>query len=147
MSDSEIFTTIDHVAIAGADLDEAIAFFTDKLGWTMLHRETNEQQKVHEAMMSPVADWNILQTRVQLIAPSSPESTVAKWLEKNPRGGLHHVAYRVDDIDATLALLKEREFVLIDEVPRRGTANSRIAFINPKSARGVLTEVVELAKD
>lgn len=146
MSNEDIFTTIDHIAIAGADLDEAVAFFTEQLGWHELHRETNEQQKVHEAMMAPVKDWNIIQTRVQLIAPSSPESTVAKWLEKNPRGGMHHVAYRVDDIEAVMALLTERGFELIDKAPRTGTANSKIAFINPKSARGVLTELVELAK-
>jgi methylmalonyl-CoA/ethylmalonyl-CoA epimerase len=145
MDNADIFTTIDHIAIAYPDLDEAVAYYTDKLGWYELHREVNDEQGVAEAMMSPIKDWNPIQTRVQLIAPAREDSTVAKWLEKN-RPGMHHIAFRVEDIDATMKLLADRGFAFTNEVPRRGTANSRINFCIPKTANGVLTEIVEPAK-
>ncbi|MDR0837323.1 MAG: methylmalonyl-CoA epimerase [Propionibacteriaceae bacterium] len=142
---TDLFNTIDHVAIAYPDLDEAVAYYTERLGWYELHRETNEEQGVHEAMLSPVKDWNPIQTRVQLIAPAREDSTVAKWLEKN-RPGMHHIAFRVEDIDAAMVELAARGFAFTNEKPRRGTADSRINFLIPKTANGVLTEIVEPAK-
>lgn len=144
MDNTDLFTTIDHIAIAYPDLDEAIKYYEGQ-GWHLLHREVNEQQGVAEAMLAPVADPEVLQTQVQLIAPTRDDATVATWLQKN-RPGLHHFAWRVEDIDAVSAVLRERGVVLLYDEPRHGTRNSRINFMHPKSANGVLTEIVEPAK-
>lgn len=137
---ADLFTAIDHVGVAVPDLDEAIAFYTEKYGMTMLHEETNEEQGVREAMMG-VGD-----SAIQLLAPLSPESTIAKFLDRQGPG-IQQLAYRVDDIDAVCATLRERGLRLLYDVPKRGTSNSRVNFIHPKDAGGVLVELVEPAAD
>jgi methylmalonyl-CoA/ethylmalonyl-CoA epimerase len=131
-----MFTAIDHTGIAVADLDAAIPFYRDVLKFELVHRETVEEQGV-EAVLFDVGD-----AHVELIAPLGPDTGVAKFIEK--RGtGLHHVAYRVGDIDSVLAQLKADGVRLIDEQPRIGIRESRVAFIHPAATGGVLTEIVE----
>jgi methylmalonyl-CoA/ethylmalonyl-CoA epimerase len=133
---------IDHVGVAVADLDEAIAFYEHVFGMRCVHRETNEEQGVHEAMLSvgpsPAGGC------VQLLAPASPASTIAKFLERSGPG-VQQVAYTVADIDAACAALRERGMRLLYDEPRRGTAGSRINFVHPKDAGGVLVELVQPA--
>ena len=135
-----MFGAIDHVGVAVEDLDEAAALYKERLGMREQHRETVEEQGVH-ALLLEVGD-----AHVELIAPIGPESGVAKFLEKNGPG-LHHVAYRTDDIDAALERLRAAGMRLIDEEPRTGIRGSRVAFLHPKSTGGVLTEVVQPAED
>jgi methylmalonyl-CoA/ethylmalonyl-CoA epimerase len=134
---------IDHVGVAVTDLDEAIAFYGRVFGMHCLHQETNEEQGVREAMLAvgPAAEGGC----IQLLAPLSPESTIAKFLERNGPG-VQQVAYTVDDVDAACAALRERGVRLLYDTPRRGTANSRINFVHPKDAGGVLIELVEPAR-
>ena len=136
-----LFTAIDHVGIAVPDLDEAIAFYSEKFGMTVAHEETNEEQGVREAMVA-VADTG---SHIQLLAPLSPESTIGKFLAKSGPG-LQQLAYRVTDIDAVCAILRERGLRLLYDVPKRGTSNSRVNFIHPKDAGGVLVELVQPAE-
>ncbi|GAA2698887.1 methylmalonyl-CoA epimerase [Micromonospora olivasterospora] len=134
---------IDHVGIAVADLDTAIDFYQRTFGMRCVHVETNVEQGVREAMLAvgPTAEGGC----VQLLAPLSPESTIAKFLDrKGP--GIQQVAYTVADVDAACAALRERGMRLLYETPRRGTANSRINFVHPKDAGGVLVELVEPAR-
>jgi methylmalonyl-CoA/ethylmalonyl-CoA epimerase len=147
MADNDLFTVIDHVAIAYPDIDAAVKFFVEQLNWHELHREVNEDQGVAESMLLPTAEFNPLMTRVQIVSPVREDATVAKWLAKNGRPGLHHVAYRVEDIDKTSAVLRERGMKLLYDEPRVGTAGSRINFVHPKSANYVLTELVEAPKE
>jgi methylmalonyl-CoA/ethylmalonyl-CoA epimerase len=135
-----LFTTIDHVGIAVPDLDEAIAFYAQAFGVQSVHEETNEEQGVREAMLA-VGDG---QTRIQLLAPLTPESTIAKFIDRSGPG-LQQLAFRVDDIDAVSATLRERGLRLLYDAPRRGTADSRVNFVHPKDAGGVLVELVEPA--
>ena len=138
-SDS-LFTHIDHVGIAVPDLDAAIAFYVEKYGMTLLHEEANEEQGVREAMMA-VGDSG---SCIQLLAPLTPESTIAKFLGRSGPG-IQQLAYRVADIDAVCATLRERGLRLLYETPKRGTSDSRVNFIHPKDAGGVLVELVEPA--
>jgi methylmalonyl-CoA/ethylmalonyl-CoA epimerase len=133
---------IDHVGIAVADLDEAIEFYGRVFGMQCVHQETNEEQGVREAMLAvgPTAAGGCL----QLLAPLTPESTIAKFLDRSGPG-VQQVAYTVEDVDATCAALRARGVRLLYETPRRGTANSRINFVHPKDAGGVLVELVEPA--
>ncbi|WP_199849673.1 methylmalonyl-CoA epimerase [Blastococcus sp. Marseille-P5729] len=135
-----MFTEINHVGIAVADLDKAIEFYRDVYGMQLVHEETNEEQGVREAMMA-VGDSG---SCIQLLAPLDESSTIAKFLDKNGPG-MQQMAYTVDDIDATSATLRERGVRLLYPEPKRGTANSRINFIHPKDAGGVLVELVEPA--
>lgn len=135
-----LFTAIDHVGIAVRDLDEAIAFYRDAYGMQVLHEETNVEQGVREAMVG-VGDSG---SAIQLLAPLNEESTIAKFLDRSGPG-LQQLAFRVTDIDAASAILRERGLRLLYEAPRRGTAESRINFIHPKDAGGVLVELVEPA--
>lgn len=129
---------IDHTGIAVADLDQALPFYRDVLGLRLVHRETLAAQGV-EAVLLDVGDAHL-----ELIAPLGPDTGVARFLEQ--RGpGLHHLAYRVDDIDAVLASLSAAGVRLIDERPRIGIRGSRVAFLHPKATGGVLTEIVEPA--
>ncbi|HEX5510640.1 MAG TPA: methylmalonyl-CoA epimerase [Actinomycetales bacterium] len=141
--DTTLFTAIDHVGVAVPDLDEAIAFYRDTLGMTLLHTETNEEQGVREAMMG-VGPADAPHSCVQLLAPLTPESTIAKFLDRSGPG-VQQVAYRVDDIEAVSATLRERGLRLLYDSPKRGTSDSRVNFIHPKDARGVLVELVEPA--
>ena len=137
-----LFTHIDHVGIAVPDLDEAITFYEEKYGMTKLHEERNEEQGVREAMMG-VGDSG---SCIQLLAPLSPESTIAKFLDRSGPG-IQQMAYRVTDIEAVSATLRERGLRLLYDEPRRGTSNSRINFVHPKDAGGVLVELVEPASE
>lgn len=139
---NHLFTAIDHVGIAVPDLDEAIAFYSEKYGMTVAHEETNEEQGVREAMVR-VGDTD---SCIQLLAPLTPESTIGKFLAKSGPG-LQQLAYRVEDIDTVCATLRERGLRLLYDVPKRGTSNSRVNFIHPKDAGGVLVELVEPAAD
>ncbi|GAA4248185.1 methylmalonyl-CoA epimerase [Dactylosporangium darangshiense] len=131
---------IDHVGIAVADLDEAIAFYGRVFGMRCVHEEVNEEQGVREAMLSvgPTPAGGCL----QLLAPLSPASTIAKFLERNGPG-MQQLAYTVTDIDAASAALRERGVRLLYEEPKRGTAGSKVNFVHPKDAGGVLVELVE----
>jgi methylmalonyl-CoA/ethylmalonyl-CoA epimerase len=135
-----MFTAIDHVGVAVPDLDEAIAFYRDTLGLALVHEETNEEQGVREAMMA-VGDSG---SCVQLLAPLTPDSTIARFLDRNGPG-LQQVAYRVDDVEATAATLRAKGVRLLYDAARRGTAGSRVNFIHPKDAGGVLVELVQPA--
>ena len=137
---SPLFVGIDHVGIAVPDLDEAIAFYADAFGMTVEHQETNEAQGVREAMLR-VGDSD---SCLQLLAPLTPESTIAKFLDRSGPG-LQQLAYRVTDLDAVSAVLRERGLRLLYDEPRRGTADSRINFVHPKDAGGVLVELVQPA--
>jgi methylmalonyl-CoA/ethylmalonyl-CoA epimerase len=137
-----MFTAIDHVGVAVPDLDEAIAFYRDTLGLALVHVETNEEQGVREAMMA-VGDSG---SCVQLLAPLTPDSTIARFLDRSGPG-LQQVAYRVDDVEATAATLRGKGVRLLYDAARRGTAGSRVNFIHPKDAGGVLVELVQPAGD
>ncbi|GAB3362294.1 methylmalonyl-CoA epimerase [Modestobacter lapidis] len=137
---SELFTTIDHVGIAVPDLREAIAFYELAFGITSVHEEVNEEQGVHEAMLA-VGDG---ETRIQLLAPLTPESTIAKFIGRSGPG-LQQLAFRVADVEAVSATLRERGLRLLYDAPRRGTAGSRVNFVHPKDAGGVLVELVQPA--
>jgi methylmalonyl-CoA/ethylmalonyl-CoA epimerase len=137
---SGLFTKIDHVGIAVADLDDAIAFYRDTFGVVSLHEEVNEEQGVREAMLA-VGDGS---TQIQLLAPLTPESTIAKFLDRNGPG-VQQLAYTVRDLDAVSATLRERGLRLLFAAPRRGTSDSRVNFIHPKDTGGVLVELVEHA--
>ena len=140
MADStqNLFTMIDHVGVAVPDLDVAIAFYTEKYGMRLLHEETNDEQGVREAMMGVGESGSC----IQLLAPLSPQSTIAKFLDRSGPG-IQQMAYRVSDIDAVCQTLRERGLRLLYEVPKRGTSNSRVNFIHPKDAGGILVELVE----
>ena len=137
---TDLFTAIDHVGVAVPDLDVAIAFYSDTYGLTLQHEEVNEAQGVREAMMAVGTSGSC----VQLLAPLTPESTIAKFLDRSGPG-IQQVAYRVADIDAVSATLRERGMRLLFDAPRIGTAQSRMNFIHPKDAGGVLVELVEPA--
>jgi methylmalonyl-CoA/ethylmalonyl-CoA epimerase len=137
---ASLFSKIDHVGIAVADLDEAIAFYRETFGIVSVHEEVNEEQGVREAMLA-VGDGS---TRIQLLAPLSDASTIAKFLDRNGPG-VQQVAYTVEDIDAVSATLRERGLRLLYDQPRRGTSDSRVNFVHPKDAGGVLVELVQPA--
>jgi methylmalonyl-CoA/ethylmalonyl-CoA epimerase len=135
-------TTIDHVGVAVADLDAAIDFYARTFGLQVTHREDNEEQGVREAMLHAPGDE--AGPAVQLLAPLRADSTIAKFLDT--RGaGLQQLAYRVTDIDTATAALREKGLRLLYDQARRGTANSRVNFVHPKDAGGVLVELVEPA--
>jgi methylmalonyl-CoA/ethylmalonyl-CoA epimerase len=138
----DLFTAIDHVGVAVADLDEAIEFYSSTYGMRLAHQEVNEQQGVREAMMA-VGDSG---SCIQLLAPLNEESTIAKFLDRSGPG-IQQLAYRVSDLDAVSATLRERGLRLLYDEPRRGTAGSRINFVHPKDAGGILVELVEPASD
>ena len=131
-------THIDHVGIAVADLDAAIAFYEKAYGMRCAHVEVNEEQGVREAMME-VGDSG---SYVQLLSPLNPDTTIGKFLDKNGPG-IQQMAYRVDDLDAVSEHLRSEGLRLLYDEPRSGTAGSRVNFVHPKSAGGVLVELVE----
>ena len=143
----DLFVCIDHVGIAVPDLDAAIELYTTVFGMTVAHREVNEEQKVEEAMVQINGTGGDTTTqRIQLLAPLNDESTIAKFLDRSGPG-LQQLAYRVTDVEKVSAILRERGLRLLYDAPKRGTANSRINFIHPKDAGGVLVELVEPAAD
>ncbi len=137
-----MLTRIDHVGLAVRDLDEAIAFYSRTFGVQVVHEEVNEEQGVREAMLA-VGDSGAC---IQLLAPLRPDSPIGKFLERSGEG-IQQVAYGVDDIDAASAELRARGVRLLYDEPRRGTAGSRVNFVHPKDAMGVLVELVEAAPD
>jgi methylmalonyl-CoA/ethylmalonyl-CoA epimerase len=139
---THLFTAIDHVGIAVPDLDAAMAFYRDTFGMEVLHEETNEEQGVREAMVG-VGDSG---SCIQLLAPLDDTSTIAKFLDRSGPG-LQQLAYRVTDVEEVSQVLRDRGVRLLYDAPRRGTAGSRINFVHPKDAGGVLVELVEPAAD
>lgn len=137
-----LFEAIDHVGIAVTDFDAAVAYYAEAFGMTVAHEEVNEEQGVREAMLS-VGDSG---SSIQLLAPLSPDSPIGKFLETKGEG-IQQLAYRVKDIDAVCATLRERGVRLLYDEPKRGTAGSRVNFIHPKSAGGVLVELVQPKSD
>jgi methylmalonyl-CoA epimerase len=134
-----MFGLIDHIGVATDDLDASLALYEGSFEMPLAHRETVEEQGV-EAVLLDVGDCH-----VELLRPLAADSPVGRFLERSGPG-LHHVAYRVEDIDATLARLGEAGVRLIDTEPRTGIRGSRVAFLHPRSTGGVLTEVVEPAE-
>jgi methylmalonyl-CoA/ethylmalonyl-CoA epimerase len=137
---SHLLIGIDHVGIAVADLDEALAFYRETFGMTLLHEETNPDQGVREAMVG--FDSSPGGPCLQLLAPLDETSAIARFLERSGPG-LQQLAFRVNDVEETSAILRERGLRLLYEEPRRGTAGSRINFVHPTDAGGVLVELVE----
>jgi methylmalonyl-CoA/ethylmalonyl-CoA epimerase len=134
-----MFARIDHVGVAVSDLDAAIELYEDTFGMSLAHRETVESQGV-EAVLLDVGDGH-----VELLRPLGPDTVVGKFIERRGEG-LHHVAYAVDDIDATLNALREEGVELIDSEARVGIRGSRVAFLHPRATGSVLTEIVEPAE-
>lgn len=134
-----MLSVIDHIGVAVEDIEAALPFYTEVLKLPLVHRETVAEQGVEAALLD-VGDGH-----VELVAPLGPETGVGKFLER--RGpGLHHVAYRVEEIEAVLASLASAGVRLIDETPRIGIRRSRVAFLHPASSGGVLTEIVQPAE-
>ena len=127
---------VDHIGIAVSNLDEAIKLYSDVLGLELHGTEVVEEQKVKVAFL-PVGD-----TEVELLESTSPDGPIAKFIEAKGQG-IQHIAFRVDDIEAALAEMKEKGLRLIDEKPRYGAGGARIAFLHPKSTNGVLIELCE----
>jgi methylmalonyl-CoA/ethylmalonyl-CoA epimerase len=130
---------INHVGIAVKSLDASIPFYRDVLGMAFEGTEEVAEQKVRVAFLA------VGESRIELLEPTSADSPVAKFLEKNGEG-VHHLAYQVEDIEATLAKLKSTGVRLIDEKPRCGAHHSLIAFLHPKATGGVLTEICQAGK-
>lgn len=128
---------VDHVALAVSDLEASIEHYQRIWGLTLAHREVVADQGVEEAM------FRLGDTYLQLIAPLSADTSVARFIERRGEG-LHHIAYEVDHIEEALASAREQDLMLIDEEPRAGSRNTRIAFVHPKSNHGVMVELVEI---
>ena len=134
-----MFARVDHIGVAVEDLDAAIALHEETYGMAVAHREVVEEQGV-EAVLLDVGE-----NHVELLRPLNEETPVGRFLSK--RGpGLHHVAYQVTDVQATLDTLRDRGLRLIDEAPRTGIRGSRVAFLHPDTSGGVLTEIVQPPK-
>jgi methylmalonyl-CoA/ethylmalonyl-CoA epimerase len=133
-----VFGRIDHIGVAVEDIDAALALYEQGYEMPLVHRETVAEQGV-EAVLLDVGEGH-----VELLAPLGPDTPVGKFMAKNGPG-LHHVAYAVDDIDATLERIAAAGIELIDTEPRIGIRESRVAFLHPRSTGGVLTEIVEPA--
>src|SRR5687767_1548424 len=134
-----MFGLIDHIGVATDDLDSALALYEGSMAMPLSHRETVEEQGV-EAILLDVGPCH-----VELLSPLGPDTPVGKFLAKSGPG-LHHVAYRVDDINSELVRLAEAGIQLIDAEPRTGIRQSQVAFLHPRSTGGVLTEIVQPAK-
>jgi methylmalonyl-CoA epimerase len=134
-----MFTALDHVGVAVSDLDAAISLYEGSLGMALVHRETVQEQGVEAALLD-VGD-----SHVELLRATGPDTPVGKFIASRGEG-LHHVAYRVDDIDAALTGLRTDGVRLIDQEARVGIRQSRVAFLHPKATGGVLTEIVEPAE-
>lgn len=129
---------IEHIGIAVVKLEEAIPFYEKLLGTKCYAIEEVVDQKVRTAFL------RCGQTKIELLEPTSPESTIASFIEKNNgKGGIHHIAFAVEGIEEHLAEAKESGIRLIDESPRKGAEGLDIAFLHPKSTFGVLTELCE----
>ena len=135
-----MLTRIDHVGLAVHDLAAAVDFYARTFDLSVVHEEVNEEQGVREVMLG-VGDSG---SAIQLLAPLRPDSPIGRFLERSGEG-IQQVAYGVDDIDAVSATLRGRGVRLLYDEPKRGTAGSRVNFVHPKDAMGVLVELVEAA--
>jgi methylmalonyl-CoA/ethylmalonyl-CoA epimerase len=133
-----MFSRIDHIGVAVQEIEPALELYRDNFKLTVAHREVVSEQGV-EAVLLDVGE-----NHVELLAPLAPDTPVGRFLAKQGPG-LHHVAYQVQDIEATLEQLKQEGLALIDEQPRTGIRGSRVAFMHPRASAGVLTEIVEPA--
>lgn len=140
----DLFVCIDHVGLAVPDLDEAIEFHTKVFGWRLLHRERNDEQGVEEAMIG-TGEQLEQNAQIQLLAPLSEDSSIGKFLARNGQG-MQQLAYRVKDLDHVCEVLRGHGLRLLYDEPKIGTGGSRINFVHPKDARGVLLELVEPAQ-
>ena len=131
-----VLTELDHVGIAVHDLEAVVAWYAEMFGATVAHRERIESDGVDEALIK-VAD-----SYIQLLAPYTDSSPLAKFLEKRGEG-IHHVGYRVEDCDAALEDVKAKGARVVDEHPRTGSRGTTVAFLHPKSAFGTLIELVQ----
>ncbi len=129
-------TKLDHIGIAVKNIDEALAFYRDTLGISSEGEEVIEEQKVKVAFL-PLGD-----TELELLESTSPDGPVAKFIEKRGEG-IQHIALRVENIEEALKELKEKDFRLIDQQPRYGAGNAKIAFLHPKATGGILLEISE----
>jgi len=127
---------INHIGIAVKNIEASVPFYRDALGMQFEGTEEVAEQKVRVAFLA------VGESRIELLEPTSPDSPVAKFLEKNGEG-IHHIAYEVADLEASLAALKAEGVRLIDETPRSGAHGTRIAFLHPKATGGVLTELCQ----
>ena len=134
-----MFSRIDHIGVAVEEIEPAIELYRDSLGLDVAHREVVEEQGV-EAVLLDVGE-----NHVELLAPLGPDTPVGKFLARQGPG-LHHVAYQVTDIDSALEQCRAAGLRMIDEQPRTGIRNSRVAFVHPRSTGGVLTEIVQPAE-
>jgi methylmalonyl-CoA epimerase len=135
-----MLSAIDHVGVAVEDIDAALELYGNSFGMTLVHRETVDEQGVEAALVE------VGESHVELLRPLGPETPVGKFLSRNGPG-LHHVAYRVQDVDATLRELAAAGLRLIDERPRIGIRGAKIAFVHPSSTGSVLTELVQPAPE
>jgi methylmalonyl-CoA/ethylmalonyl-CoA epimerase len=133
-----VFSRIDHIGVAVEEIEPALELYRDSFDLVLAHREIVEEQGV-EAVLLDVGE-----NHVELLAPLGPDTPVGKFLAKQGPG-LHHVAYQVSDIDATLRSLRDSGLQLIDQQPRTGIRGSRVAFMHPRATAGVLTEIVQPA--
>lgn len=134
-----MFEAIDHIGVAVEDLDQAVQLYSEQLGMPVQHREVVVEQGV-EAVLLGVGD-----SHIELLRPLGPDTAVGKFIAK--RGaGLHHAAYRCADVAVALEECRQRGLRLIDERPRRGIRDSRVAFLHPSATGGVLTELVQPAE-
>ncbi|MBL0224423.1 MAG: methylmalonyl-CoA epimerase [Geobacteraceae bacterium] len=131
-----MLTKINHIGIAVRSLEESIPFYRDQLAMPFAGIEEVAEQKVRVAMLQ------VGESKIELLEPTSEESPVAKFIEKNGPG-IHHLAYEVEDIEAAIARLMAEGARMVDEKPRDGAHGTRIAFIHPKSSNGVLTEICQ----
>jgi methylmalonyl-CoA/ethylmalonyl-CoA epimerase len=136
-----LLTRIDHVGVAVRDLDAAVAFYEGTFGMRKVHEEVNEEQGVREAMVAVHPD---APDRLQLLAPLSDDSPIARFLERSGEG-VQQVAYAVEDVRAAAAALRAQGLRVLYDEPRRGTAGSLVNFVHPKDAGGVLVELVQAA--
>jgi methylmalonyl-CoA/ethylmalonyl-CoA epimerase len=141
-----LFVCIDHAGVAVPDLDAAIELYSKSFGMALVHEEVNEEQGVREAMMSVGGDADPTGGCIQLLAPLTEESTIAKFLDRSGPG-LQQLALRVRDVEAVAEVLRDRGLRLLYDEPKRGTSNSRVNFVHPKDAGGVLVELVQPAAD
>ena len=133
-----MFSRIDHIGVAVEEIEPALELYRDSFELEVAHREVIREQGV-EAVLLDVGE-----NHVELLAPLGPDTPVGKFLARQGPG-LHHVAYQVADIDATLQALRQAGLQLIDEQPRAGIRGSRVAFMHPRATVGVLTEIVQPA--
>jgi methylmalonyl-CoA/ethylmalonyl-CoA epimerase len=142
---SSPLTRIDHIGIACRNLDETVEFYQATYGFEVYHSEVNEEQGVREAMLRINTTGDGGASYLQLLEPIREDSPIAKWMAKNGEG-VHHIAFGTADVDATTAGIVGKGVRALYEEPRRGSMGSRINFLHPKDAHGVLTEIVQAAE-